>query len=259
MDQPGLHFEKGDMTVTDTQLNDVVMGWNRYAEGRPESIDANDVLIKRDLNMYRGMGIENIGELALRLVEDRSVASMEMTMGHLYERVLETLGPRKLTNEEKNTPGHRGIDFIHDTASEHRLVNLKAGLSTANGDISAATVTNLTAAKRHWEATGGSDDNPLSQTQTNVVMIRAVARGRAKRDQTNEGILWLVGDAMWDYFGGGRDLLRRVSAALGRNPLDFTAYTGQIEGAASRVLRLLARYELPGEEVDWDRLIRHFP
>ena len=64
---------------------------------------------------------------------------------------------------------------------------------------------------------------------------------------------------MWDYFGGGRDLLRRVGAALGRNPLDFTAYTGQIEGAASRVRRLLARYELPGEEVDWDRLIRHFP
>ena len=247
------------MPITDAQLDEVVMGWNRYAEGRPENIDPNDVLVKRDLNMYRGIGIENISELALRLVEDRSVASMEMTMGHLYERVLENMGPRKLINAEKNRPGFRGIDFIHDTVSEHRLVNLKAGLSTANGDISTSTVANLTAAKRHWETTRGRDDNPLSSNQTDAVMIRAVARGSAKHDLTDKGILWLVGDAMWEYFGGGRDLLKRLGVALGRNPLDFTAYTGQIETAASRVRRTLARYELPGEEVDWDRLLNRYP
>jgi hypothetical protein len=235
------------------------MGWNRYAEGRPESIEPNDVLVKRDLNMYRGLGIENVTELALRLVEDRSVGSMEMTMGHLYERVLGSLGPRKLTNAEKGRPGFRGIDFIQDTPTEHRLVNLKAALSTSNSDITTATVSNLAAARQRWTADFGRDDNPLRSTTTTAVMIRAVARGPAKKELTDKGILWLVGDAMWDYFGGGRDLLRRVGAALGRNPLDFTAYTGQIEGAASRVRRLLARYELPGEEVDWDRLLARYP
>lgn len=99
----------------------------------------------------------------------------------------------------------------------------------------------------------------MRSTPTTAVMIRAVARGPAKNELTDKGILWLVGDAMWDYFGGGRDLLRRVGAALGRNPIDFTIYTGQIEGAASRVRRLLARYELPGEEVDWDRLLARYP
>jgi len=235
------------------------MGWNRYAEGRPENIEPNDVLVKRDLNMYRGLGIENITELALRLVEDRSVGSMEMTMGHLYERVLESLGPRKLTNAEKGRPGFRGIDFIQDTPTEHRLVNLKAALSTSNSDITTATVSNLASARQRWNADFGRDDNPLRSTPTKALMIRAVARGPAKKELTDKGILWLVGDAMWDYFGGGRDLLRRVGAALGRNPLDFTAYTGQIEGAASRVRRLLARYELPGEEVDWDRLLARYP
>ena len=82
--------------------------------------------------MYRGLGIENVSELAMRLVQDRSVASMEMTMGHLYERVLEGLGPRKLSNKEKTQSGFRGIDFVQDTAAEHRLINLKAGLPTSN-------------------------------------------------------------------------------------------------------------------------------
>jgi hypothetical protein len=247
------------MPITDGQLDQVIMGWNQYAEGRPESIDPNDVLVKRDLNMYRGLGIENITELSMRLVEDRSVASMEMTMGHLYERVLEALGPRKLTNAEKGMPGFRGLDFIQDTPLEHRLVNLKSALSTSNGDITTATVSNLSAAKAHWESDYGKDDNPLRSSPSEAVMIRAVARGQTKRVITGSGILWLVGDAMWDYFGGGRDLLRRLGAALGRNPLNFTAYTAQIEGAAYRVRRTLLRYELTGEEVDWDRLLARYP
>jgi len=52
--------DMGDMPVTDAQLDVVVLDWNRYAEGRLESIDLNNVLVKRDLNMCRGLGIENV-------------------------------------------------------------------------------------------------------------------------------------------------------------------------------------------------------
>ena len=245
--------------VTDQQLDAVVMAWNHYAESRPENVDVRDILVKRDLNMYRGLGIENVTDLSIKLVEDRSIASLEMTMGHLYERVLESLGPRKLSNKEKNRPGSRGIDFVQDSSTEHRLVNLKAGLSTANSDISTATINNLTTAKRYRESHREADDNPLNTQTVQCVMVRAVARGPAKREVTPQGILWLVGDAMWEYFGGGRNLLVRLGDALGRNPIDFTAYTGEIELASARMRRLLSGYELPGQEVDWDRLIRHFP
>ena len=75
--------DMGDMPVTDAQLDVVVLDWNRYAEGRPESIDLNNVLVA-GLEHVPGSWYRECYRLALRLVEDRSVGSMEMTMGHLY-------------------------------------------------------------------------------------------------------------------------------------------------------------------------------
>ena len=151
------------MPVTDKQLDSVVRAWNDYAAARPDELSPRDLLEKRDINMYRGLGIVSARDLAERMVDDRSVATLEMTMGFLYERLLEELGPRKVAQAEKRQPGYRGIDFVQVTASEFRVVNLKAGLSTGNGDINSSTVSHLAEAKRHWESHTQGDDNPLHQ------------------------------------------------------------------------------------------------
>ena len=100
-----------NMPIDDNQLGAVVRAWNAYAEERPGRIKARDLLDKRDINMYRGLGIAEAYDLAKNMVEHRSVATMEMTMGYLYERLLEELGPRKVTRAEKMKTGYRGNEL----------------------------------------------------------------------------------------------------------------------------------------------------
>ena len=249
------------MTITDEQLDTVVRAWNQYAAGRPRLLKPSDVLKKRDLNMYRGGGVTTGRELAQRLVADRAVASLEMTMGHLYERLLEALGPVKIGRLEKKQAGFRGIDFRQLTPMELRLVNLKAGLSTSNADISASTIRNLTDARDYWEAHPEPDDNPLQQAVRDVVMVRAVARGTARDSVTAGGVRWLVGDAMWEYFGGGPGLLGRLGDALGRNPIDPAAYKASVDAAIERLHGYLKLDALvtADDQVRWGELAKRYP
>ena len=249
------------MAITDEQLDLVVQEWNRYVQGTPGKIATRNLLEKRDLRSYRGLGIAVAGELGQRMVDDRSVATFEMAMGHLYELVLEALGPRKVTSAQKKIPGFRGIDFDQTTHGEFRVVNLKAGLSTSNGDITDATKRNLRQATDYWTAHPIVDDNPLRQQSRQVVMIRAVARGPWHREVTPEGILWLVGDATWDYFGGGENLLLRLGEAMGRNPLNYQRYKDMKDQAALRVETYLVEAGLAAADgiIDWPKLLTEFP
>ena len=45
------------MPVTDEQLDNVVRAWNDYAAESPDKLSPRDLLEKRDINMYRGLGI----------------------------------------------------------------------------------------------------------------------------------------------------------------------------------------------------------
>ena len=249
------------MPISDSQLNEVVQAWNDYAADRPGHLSPRDLLEKRDINMYRGLGIGDANELAKRLVEDRSVATLEMTMGYLYERLLEELGPRKITQTEKRQPGFKGIDFVQETPTELTLVNLKSGLSTGNGDINSSTVTHLVEAKRYWEEHPQADDNPLRQRIRKVVIVRAVARGPRKETTTAERIQWLVGESMWEYFGSGDGLLERLSEALGRNPLAYSRYQDEVSRVVTRVVDFLVREGLVtySGQISWPRLVSRFP
>jgi hypothetical protein len=249
------------MPLTDRQLDQVVDAWKEYAESSPDRLDARDVLEKRDLNMYRGVNFTEPPLFAQALTNDRSVATLEMTMGHLYERALEELGPRKVSRDEKKRDGYKGIDFIQDTPDELRLINLKAGLSTSNGDITTSTVNNLAAASQYWSRQPVGDDNPLKRRERKVVKIRAVARGPRRTTRTAEGILWLVGDSMWEYFGAGSDLLVRLGIALQRNPFDHVRFQAAKTRAAQRVLSYLERggFLRDGKEIDWEKLCSTFP
>ncbi len=249
------------MALTDRQLDEVVAAWRAYAEGSPQRIVPSELLQGRDLNMYRGLGISDASELARRLVDDRSAASLEMTMGYLHERVLEELGPRKVSNAERRTPAFRGIDFIQTLPGQVRLINLKSGLSTSNSDISQATITNLTGAANYWRSHSQPDDNPLLQRVREVVMVRAVARGPRRRTTTPEGIVWLVGESMWEFFDAGDRLLERLGEALSRSPLDYAHYRKEKESASARVIAYLRRAGLvsASDEVDWRGVISRFP
>ncbi len=249
------------MPISKRRLDGVVRAWNVYAEQRPRKIKARDLLLKRDINMYRGLGITNAHELASRMVEDRSIASIEMTMGYLYERVLEEHGPKKVTRHEKQRSGYREIDFTDITPEELRLINLKAGLSTSNGDITTATKRNLKEAKQHWENSRERDDNPLAQRKQRVVMVRAVARGPSKCTLTEDGILWLVGESMWKYFGAGDGFLAKLSEAMARNPLDYGRYNTEKDKATERVLKFLRDGKFVNAQgaINWRKLIEEFP
>jgi len=244
--------------VSESILDEVVAFWRRYAEESPRRINPMDLLIKRDLIMYRGLGLKTHKELARRLVEDRALASLEMTMGHLYERLLEALGPSKLSNAQKQQPGNRGIDFIEHRPFELRLINLKAGQTTSNADIADATVRHLLRAKSHYSpVTLQKDDNPLQRKAKSIVLIRALAKGPRGRRVTGDGILVLVGDEMWAYFGAGEGLLQRLQEAMGRNPLDYERYKQALQDVQDSLTRLMEDKRLVATDgtVDWWRLL----
>lgn len=249
------------MAINEKELADVVAAWHQYAESSPARIDPADLVKKRDMKMYRGLGIVNAHVLAAQLVQDRSVASMEMTMGHLYERLLEAFGLKKVTNQEKKLPGFKGIDFVHHTAGELRLVNLKSGLSTSNGDITAQTATNLVNARDSWINRNAPDDNPLQQKAPAVIMVKAVARGASKRTTTREGILWLVGEAMWEYFGAGPNALAALSRAMGETPLNHDTFKQGLDRATAKTLNFLQKQALVDDAglVRWNELSQRFP
>lgn len=249
------------MSISETQLNRVVQAWNNYTVERPRQIKPRELLKDRDISMYRGLGIDKAPEFARALVEHRSAASLEMTMGHLFERLLEELGPTKVSNKDKKQPGYRGIDFINRQPGVLEGITLKASLTTFNGDITRATVTNLTDFKKFWEGQSDVDDNPLAQRTRRVKMVRAVARGPARKTVTPEGILWLVGDALWEYLGAGPNLLQRLNEALGRNPLDLARYEEEKKQAVDRVMRYLQDNGFVRRDgtLDWAGLIKEFP
>ena len=249
------------MPVTEDQLDDVAQEWNKYAEERPRKIRPRDLLEKRDPTMYRGLGITSAMELAQTLVEHRSVATMEMTLGFLYERLFQVLGPTKVTTAQKALPGYKGLDFVQPTSKLLRLINLKSGLSTSNGDISLATKQHLQTARDYWESQPEADDNPLGRHKREVEMVRAVARGSRRRTITPEGIVWLVGDATWRYFGAGDNFLQRLNEALGRNPLDYARYEEEKGKTTARVIAYLQQggFIRQGGQPDWNALIARYP
>ena len=243
---------------SDQWLDPIVIAWRIYAAERPHEIRSSALLRGRDLRMYRAMGITHAGDFARHLVEDRSTATLEMSMGSLYERALEALVTDRVAAVQRKEPGYRGIDFINRRPDAIELINLKTGLSTSNADISTASVLNLGRAHNYWqESLAQADDNPLGQrAEREIRMVRAVARGPQRFRKTDGGIIWMVGDAMWEHFGGGADFLRRLSDALGRNPLDFTKYEAAKRIAAERVGNYLIRTGLvnPDGTVDWHRV-----
>ena len=247
------------MAIADERLDEAVASWKAFAEESPRRIVARS-LLKRDLNMYRGLGITDAVELTRRLVEDRSVATLEMTMGYLYERLVEELGPRKVTRDERRTPAFHGLDFIQTTPDELRLINLKAGLSTSNADISQSTIANLTNAAEYWRSHAQPDDNPLRQRVREVIMVRAVARGPRRNTLTDAGIRWLVGEALWTFLDAGPRFLERLGEALGRNPLDYVRHQAEKEAASTRALEYLRQggFVSGSGAIDWDGLTAGF-
>ena len=170
-------------------------------------------------------------------------------------------GPGKVAQAEKRQSGFKGIDFVQATASELRVVNLKAGLSTGNGDINSSTVDHLVEAKQHWESHAQGDDNPLRQRARPVVMVRAVARGPRRRTTTRAGVLWLVGESLWEYFDAGGGLLARLGEALGRNPLDYGRHQEGKNRAVARTLEYLVQAGLAARDgpINWSELVARFP
>ena len=242
----------------DEWIDRAVSAWRDYAAERPHEIRPSAILRGRDLRMYRAMGIETARKLAQQLVEDRSTATLEMSMGRLYERLLEARVTDRVAAVQRKEAGYRGIDFINRLPDAIELINLKTGISTSNADISAASAQNLETARNYWqEVSAQADDNPLGERiQREIRMVRAVARGPGRHQKTPAGLIWMVGDPMWEYFGGGPDFLRRLSDALGRHPLDLARYEEAKAQAAKRVENYLIRAGLvnPDGTVDWGRV-----
>ena len=249
------------MLLGDAQLDRVVQGWRDYAIQNPRRIRPRELLKQRGVYMYRGLGVTTAEGLARRMVDDRSAASLEMTMGSLYERVLQALGPERVTREQRRNRGYHGLDFIRRTAEQIEIINLKAGLSTTNDDVSQNLRRNLLDARDYWQENQGEDDNPLPQEPREVVMVKAMARGQGRRDYTTDGILYLVGNQMWRHFGGGNNFLARLGDALGRNPLDLERYEVEKGRATERVRQYLTdgRFADGKSHLDWRRLTDMFP
>ena len=178
-------------------------------------------------------------------------------MGRLWERLLGALGPKQITIEQK--PILRGIDHLQETQSERRVINLKSSLSTPNGDINAKTIDHLLAAK---DTLGRQkDDNPMGGLPREIVMVRAVARGEPHNELLDNGIRYLVGNAMWQYFGGGDNFLSKVTNAMERHTIPLDTLEDARKIAVNRIADYIDSTGLfiSDGKLDWLALCQKYP
>lgn len=249
-------------------LKDAVESWRDYFASRPAAIDPRDVLRKRYLPMYRGMGIKTPSQLAKQLVADRLVAMNEMTIGHLNERVMEEVcGARKLTDEEKEA--WAGIDFRKEHGNRVYLINLKASTRTPNSAIGRDTRSTLLAAIQAEEAyqrdhPRGRDDNPLRASKGGIIGVAGFARGKASRHTEDIGdseLHKLVGDDLWEELGAGPHFTAHLIDEMGRHPIDRGIWLEDIAQAEAKMESVIARSGCvdTNGEIDWECLNRAFP
>jgi hypothetical protein len=250
------------VALTDDQLDKIVASWNEYVSKFLVNIDSVKLLSKKNLSMYMALGVVYPEGLAERLVSDYVSSSVENTMGHLYELVMDELGPTKVVNEQKKQPGFVGLDFVQVTPTEVRLIDLAAAANTKNGGARTKSRQDMGVAAAHWKAETekGTNENPMAQKGKEIVAIWAVGRGT--RSWTSDGeILRLRGDEMWEYFGAGPDCLARVGAALLRNPVTGAAYHGAVGAARSQLVGFLQLQGFTNAEgeLDWPALLAAYP
>jgi len=250
-------------------LSDAVASFKAYLEKIPERQKARDVLEKRPLPLYRAHGITTAEDLATSLAADRLIASREMAMGYLYERVMESSCQAvKLKNIEKR--GWKGIDFRKETDSALYLINLKSARATSNADITSATQTNLVAAagralRIQDETYSQGDDNPLKQSRPEIIPIRAIARGiptpQTFKVVNGVRIRILVGDTLWEHLGAGANFTQKIEAELGRHPVDRAVVAKGEQEYTARIAALLKEtgcIKTDGS-LDWLTVLRMFP
>jgi len=250
------------MALTDGQLDNIVASWNEYVSKFLGGIDSIALLGKKNLSMYMALGVIYPEGLAERLVNDYVSSSIENTMGHLYELVMAELGPVKVSNAQKKQSGYVGLDFVQVTPTEIRLVDLAAAANTKNGGARTKSRQDLTADAAFWQeqAENETNDNPMTQKGKSIVRIWAVGRGTPSYTSQDE-ILRLRGDAMWEYFGAGPDCLARIGEALLRNPVNGAAFHGAVGAARTRLvyfLQLKGFADADGE-LDWPALLPAYP
>ena len=250
------------MPLNDETLERVVSDWNGYVTRILEQIDSLSLLKRKNLSMYMALGVTHSQALADRIVNDYVSSSVENTMGHLYELVFAELGSVKVPNEMKKERGYRGLDFIHVTPTEIRLIDLAAAANTKNASARTKSRQDMADAAAHWEDTEKrrTDDNPVAPTMKQIVRIWAVARGSSAMSQPDE-ILRLRGNTMWKYFGAGDDCLGSIAAALACNPITDNAFRAAVSGAVVDLMDFLRDrgFARPGGHLAWPPLLSTFP
>jgi hypothetical protein len=250
-------------------LDDAVAGFKQYLEQIPDRQKAKDVLRKRPLPLYRALGISEAKDLARSLASDRLIASREMVMGYLYERILqEACGATKLNNAQKKE--WKGIDFRKETGQEIFLINLKSSRQTPNSDITTQTTLNLVAAAKHAKALqdesfSSGDDNPLSSARPTIIPVRAIARGVPSPESIKQvdeiRIRILVGDTLWQRLGAGPHFTRQIETELGKQPVDKQVVEKGETAFRERILNELRLNGCVGSDgsLIWPSVLSKFP
>lgn len=201
----------------DSWLSAAVSRWrNTYISGMEDHSNFSKLLVNKDLAMYQAIGCITDNDLARQMVSDYSVQQAEQTIGHLFELVLEEVGLEKV--EDKKSEGRFGLDFIQRIDGQRRLVELSAKPNSKSGSQRKGRVSNMLANEAFWIKQ--KNDNPLSPT-LETVKVWASARGPSRCRPNRDGILEVVGDAMWSYFGLGESFTRRLSQELGKQQISM--------------------------------------
>ncbi|WFG36265.1 hypothetical protein GKN94_11375 [Candidatus Lucifugimonas marina] len=250
-------------------LSDAIESFKGHLETLPDRQKPKEILRKRPLPLYRAHGITDPKKLVAQLVSDRLVASREMAMGYLYERIMEEVcAAIKLTNSEKKE--WKGIDFRKETNDETLLINLKSSRATSNADISDATQRNLVAAAKHEQdkqskRASSGDDNPLSKVERKIVPMRAIARGVSSPETIKTvnqvDIRIVVGDTLWKRLGAGANFTRKIEAALGAQPVDTKVVADAEEALRQKLLSELASNGCIQKDgsLNWPAVLKAFP
>lgn len=235
-------------SLSDTELDAVVeAALQPFYAGRIdklESLRLGDVLGKKNVYMFRALGVNTFPSLVSALLTAFVSSSDETRFGNaFFEPVVKRVS-------RGNPTGTRGMDINIETEDEHIELTVKSGTSWGNSDQWASLRTHFANARRSYRT---------HASRKRFVAVVGQCYGRRNSEPTEDRPFHIMsGQRFWTYLTGDPTFYLRLMASVGRvsdaHRGDYDiAYTHAINRLTTE---LVERFATTDGTIDWDAVLR---